>query len=122
MAETRARRRIRAAIESRGYHIESIEWEPVYYAGEMSGMAGGWTVLIDRPYLPNTWPGNDLGWFDVEGVLAQVDYWLKPEGACACDRTHDPLTAARLKGDPKKPTHGHECDFHIPYCLRWWKD
>ena len=41
MTESRARRRIREAVESRGYAIESIEYEPWYNAGEKCGIGGG---------------------------------------------------------------------------------
>lgn len=120
MTETRARRRIRQAVESRGYAIESIDWEPIYCAGEMMGHAGGWWIELDRPYLERCYPGNDLGGYSVDEVLAQIDYWLKPESPCDCDRSHDPMTAHRIIGDPKKPTHGPDCQFHIKYHLRWW--
>uniref|UniRef100_UPI001A7E0D39 hypothetical protein n=1 Tax=Mycobacteroides abscessus TaxID=36809 RepID=UPI001A7E0D39 len=60
MSETRARRRIREAVESRGYAIESIDYEPIYNAGEMAGLAGGWWVELDRPFLERCFPGNDL--------------------------------------------------------------
>lgn len=119
--ESRARRRIRAAVESRGYTIVSLEYEPWYNAGEMCGIGGGWSVELDRPYLERCWPGNELEGLSVEEVLAAVDYWLKPSEPCDCDRRHDPISACRIKGDPKKPTHGPECPHHIKYRLPWWK-
>ena len=118
--ETSTQRRIRKAVESRGYSISEMEYEAPYDAGEMMGYSGGWLITLDRPYLENTWPGDDLGGFNVEEVLAAIDYWLSPSGDCPCDRTHDPIAAARVKGDPKRPTHGPDCEFHIPYQLRWW--
>lgn len=118
--ETRARRRIRKAVESRGYAVTAITYEPWYNAGEMMGIAGGWSVALDRPYLERTWPGDDLHGLSVEEVLASIDYWLKPEDPCECARTHDPIIAAGLKGDPKRPTHGAECPHHIKYHLPWW--
>lgn len=44
MSETRTRRRIRKAVESRGYSVVDIAWEPIYNAGEMMGYADGWYV------------------------------------------------------------------------------
>lgn len=122
MAETRARKRIREAVESRGYRIESIEWEPIYMGGEKEGACGGWTVILDRRFLENTFPGDDLYGLSVEEVLAGIDYWLQPERPCPCDRRHSAMTAARLINDPDKPTHDASCAWHIPYRLRWWKD
>lgn len=120
MAETRARRRIRQAVESRGYTVRSLDWEPWYNAGEMSGLAGGWMLLLDRDYLPNTTPGNDLCALTVEELLGEIDYWLVPEGDCGCDRSHSSTMAARVINDPQKPTHGLGCRFHIRYRLPWW--
>ena len=120
MIETRARRRIRQAVESRGYAVATLDWESIYNAGEMMGLAGGWGLTLDRDYLPNTSPGNDLGALSVEELLAQIDYWLKPDGPCECDRSHSADRAAALINDPQKPTHGPECRWYIPYRLRWW--
>ncbi|AYQ99727.1 hypothetical protein PBI_MANDA_41 [Mycobacterium phage Manda] len=120
IGETRARRRIRQAVESRGYRVESIDYEPWYNAGEMMGIAGGWWIELDRPYVEHTFPGNDLQGLSVEEVIAQVDYWLKPAGPCGCDRNHDPLTACRLINDPCKPTHDPGCPHHLKYHLPWW--
>lgn len=118
--ESRARRRIRKAVESRGYAVTSMEYEPWYDAGEKCGIGGGWSILLDRPFLENTWPGDDLFGLSVEEVLAGIDYWLPPPAPCDCDRKHDPMMACRLIGDPKKPTHGSECPHHIKYHLPWW--
>jgi hypothetical protein len=119
--ETRARRRIRLAVESRGYAVEELEWEPIYNGGEMCGWCGGWTLIMDRPHVPNCIPADDLYGFSVDELLAQIDYWLKPDEPCDCDREHSALLAARVIGDPPKPTHAPECRFHIPYRLRWWQ-
>ena len=120
MTESRARRRIRQAVESRGYAITSIDYEPWYNAGEKCGIGGGWSIELDRPYLENCFPGNELGGLSVEEVLAEIDYWLRPEGTCDCDRRHHPVMAANVKGDPQKPTHGPDCPHHIKYRLPWW--
>ncbi|WP_159794492.1 hypothetical protein [Puerhibacterium puerhi] len=122
--ESRPRRRIREAVESRGYRVKSLEWEPIYYAGEMSGYAGGWTLALDRPYVPNTYPGDELGGLSVEVTLADIDWSLRPSEPCGCypeDRPgRHPLH--RIKGDPERPLHEPGCRWHIAYRPRWWKD
>lgn len=122
MSETRARRRIRQAVESRGYAVRELTWEPIYNAGEMMGLAGGWMLILDRPFLERTYPGDDLGALSVDELLAGIDYWLRPTEPCECDRTHSATMAAMLKGDPQKPTHAADCTHHIRYRLRWWGD
>ncbi|KQR02497.1 hypothetical protein ASF72_10715 [Arthrobacter sp. Leaf141] len=119
--ETRARRRIRKAVESRGYAVKELTWQPIYDAGEMSGLAGGWDLTVDRPYLANTFPGDDLGGLSVEELLASVDYWLPPDEPCTCDREHHAVMRAGRINDPQKTTHDPACKWHIPYRLRWWK-
>lgn len=118
--ETHTRRRIRKAVESRGYKVAVLYYESVRNGGEMDGWTGGWTLVLNRSYLPNTFPGDEIYGFGVNEVLAYIDYWLVPEGECPCDRSHDPLRAVRLINDPQKPTHDPSCEFHIPYQLRWW--
>lgn len=119
VAETLRRRRIRQAVESRGYQIKEITWEHWHNAGEKSGMGGGWTVIVDRPYIENSVPGDDLFGLSVEEVLADIDYWLKPPELCSCDLNH---SANRpLIDDPQKPTHSPDCRWHISYKLPWWK-
>ena len=120
MSESRQRQRIRKAVESRGYGVESLDWEPIYNAGEMSGLAAGWMLILDRDFLPNTVPGNDMGALSVDELLAQIDYWLKPSETCECDLTHSADMAAGLINDPQRHTHGPDCRWHIPYRLRWW--
>jgi hypothetical protein len=125
MSETRARRRIRKAVESRGYGVKSIEWEPVYYGGEMDGACGGWALTTDRPHVPNTYPGDDLYGFTVEMMLAEIDEWLRPAEPCACDqgiRWGDrPRSPNRpLKGEPHRTLHEPDCRWHIAYRLPWW--
>lgn len=47
--ETRARRRIRLAIEAASYQIDpgyGIEWQPIGGMVEMQGREGGWTVFL----------------------------------------------------------------------------
>ncbi|HET6916262.1 MAG TPA: hypothetical protein VFH56_09265 [Acidimicrobiales bacterium] len=122
MSETRTRRRIRQAVEARGFRVARLDWEPIYNGGEMCGWCGGWTLITDPPHMPpNTIPGDDLYGLSVDELLAEIDYSVKPPAPCDCDRTHHPMLAAGVINDPEKPTHGPECRWHIPYRLRWWK-
>lgn len=109
------------AVESRGHAVKSLNWESIYDTG-MDGPGGGWALRLERDYIANTFPGNDLYGLSVEELLAQIDYWLRPDGPCGCDRSHSADMAARQINDPQKPTHGPECRWHIPYHLRWWKE
>ena len=120
MSETRARQRIRKAVESRGFEVQELNWEPIYNSGEMCGLAGGWDLVLDRPYLSKTFPGDELGGLSVEEVLADIDYWLRPAEPCECDREHNAMFAAGLINDPHKTTHDPSCKWHISYKLRWW--
>jgi len=121
VAEAKTRRRIRKAVEARGFGIESIEWEPVYDGGEMSGWSGGWTVITDRPYRQSYF---ELYGLSVEEVLADIDWSLQPAEPCGCypeDRPdRHPLNT--IKGDPSRPLHEPDCRWFIAYRLRWWKD
>jgi hypothetical protein len=115
MDETRTRKRIRRAVESRGFRIQSIEWERV---------CGGWTVIVDRPYVQSPRPGNDLGGLSAEEVLADIDFSLRPIETCGCypddrPRRHPLLP---IKGDAERPLHEPGCRWYIAYRLRWWKD
>lgn len=116
MTETRSRRRIRLAVESRGYNVEELEWEPIYTGAEKEGMGGGWSAITDRPY-------HDLGYQELnalstEELLAEIDYWLKPPELCDCGSTHYP--GHPLKGDPPGPAHQVDCRWRLNYHLSWW--
>jgi hypothetical protein len=119
-SETRARRRIRKAIESRGFTVESIEWEPWYDGGEMSGICGGWSVTTTEDFRPHTHPGNDVCGLSVEDTLADID-WSIPAGPCACIRPRHYHPSVPIKGDPQKPLHDPDCEWFIRYRLPWWK-
>lgn len=121
MSETRRQRRIRDAVELRGYQAKEITWEPWGPAAEKSGITGGWTVIVDRPYLERSYPGDDLFGLSVDEVLADIDYWLKPPEPCHCDLDHSALRASSLINDPEKPTHSGNCPWYIRYRLPWWK-
>ena len=123
VAETRTRKRIREAVESRGFHVDQLEWEPPYVGGEMSGWCGGWTLILDRPYVPNTIPGDELSGLSVEELLADIDWALRPSDPCGCyqdDRPgRHPLN--RIIGDPEHPLHEPGCRWYIAYRMFWWK-
>lgn len=118
---SRSTQRITKAVQSRGYQVKELSWEPIYYAGEMAGFAGGWTLVLDRPYVERTFPGDDLFGLSVEELLASIDHALTPEQPCKCDRSHHAVWAAGIIGDPQKTTHSPECEWHIKYRLRWWR-
>ena len=108
-------------MESRGYTLTELYWEPWYDAGEKSGIGGGWFGTTDRPYAANTYPGNEIMGLSVEEALAWVDVFVKPPDPCACERPsfYDP--ARTLKGQPQGLTmHDPDCRWHIRYRLPWW--
>lgn len=119
-AESRQRKRIRAAVESRGFRVDTLTWEHHYPGGEKSGICGGWSLTVDRNFLANTYPGNDLYGLSADELLAEVDYWLQPPESCDCDRTHSAIAAASVLGDPEQPTHRVGCRWHLRYRLPWW--
>lgn len=119
MAETRAQRRIRQAVESRGYSIKSMNYEPWYNAGEMMGIGGGWEIVLDKRFGPSD-DYDTLYGLSVEELLADIDYSLRPNEPCDCDRDHHAALAANRKGDPQTTTHDPACAHHIKYRLAWW--
>ena len=123
MTETRARRRIREAVESRGFAVEAIEWEPIYNAGEMSGYAGGWSVFLDRPCFENTTPGNDIYALSVDEMVGLIDWSLVPPEPCECypdGKRPRRLPTHPKKGDPYEQLHAQGCRYRLKYRLRWW--
>lgn len=122
MSETRARRRIRKAVENRGFKVLSMEWEPWYNAGEMSGLAGGWSVETDRPWEPNCNYGSEAYGLSVEEVLACIDYFFTPNEPCSCysGERPDRMPMNLLKGEAEGVLHKAECRWHIEYHLPWW--
>ena len=114
--ETRAHRRIRRAAESRGYQLVTLEWQPWHDAGEKAGIGGGWFGTLDRDYLPNTWPGNEIVGLSVEEVLWSIDHFLKPPESCECPR---PEYAGIYPPTPQWE-HDEGCRWRIRYWLPWW--
>lgn len=122
MSETRARRRIRQAVESRGYSVLSMEWEPWSPGGEKEGIRGGWVVHTDAPLFPNTNYGDEVMGLSVEEALADVDWTIRPTEPCDCypnDRKGR-HPAHTIKGDPQRPLHEPACRWFIRYRLPWW--
>lgn len=114
--ESRARRRIRRAVESRGYNLVSLEYEPWYDAGEKAGIGGGWFGQLDRPYAENTFPGDEIMGLSVDETVAWVDEFVSPPELCECpNRLAHPLLA-------QSPMWCHEpdCRWHLRYQFRWW--
>jgi hypothetical protein len=122
--ETRARRRIRKAVESRGYKVLNIEWEPIYQGGEMSGLSGGWTVTTDAPLKVHTNYGDEFIGLSVEEVLADIDCDLWRTPPCPCYPDDDPLRHPMVstKNSPQHPLHEPDCRWFIAYRLPWWAD
>jgi hypothetical protein len=120
VSETRARRRIRQAVEARGYAVKKLTWEPWTAAAEKSGIGGGWMLILDRDWLPNTSSGDDLGALSVDELVAYIDWALKPTEPCECGRTHCPTMP--IKGDPQTGLHERACRWFLPYRLPWWPE
>jgi hypothetical protein len=124
MPETRARRRIRQAVESRGFKVEALDWEPIYDSG-MDGPAGGWALDLDRDCFENTHPGNDLYALNVEEMIGYIDWALIPPSPCRCypdGKRPQRLPIHPLVGDPNEPLHAEGCEWRLNYRLSWWPE
>ena len=111
MNETRARRRIRQAVELFGYRLVSLDWEPLGIVVEKSGQEGGWYGMIDPPYRH----GIDILGYNVEHVLDWIDEFVDPIDPCGC-KWADPLARKRAQVQ----THGPDCRYHLTYSLPWF--
>lgn len=122
MSESRARRRIRLAIQSRGFTLESLDYETAYDAGEKMGYGGGWFGSTIEQIWPNTMPGNEFGGLNVEDCLADIDWSLTPPEPCDCDRPHGFNPRGGIKGWPVRVgMHDSDCKWHIRYTLPEWR-
>lgn len=74
--ETRARRRIRQAVEAKGYRLVFLEWEPWSPGGEKSGICGGWYGEVDPPYCRWSIPGTEIMGLSVDEVLAWIEEFV----------------------------------------------
>lgn len=61
MNESVARRKIREAVESRGYTVHDLEWEPWGRAAEKEGIPGGWSLRVEPD--PSGPGSSGLNWF-----------------------------------------------------------
>ena len=119
MTETRARRRIRKAVESRGYHLVSLEWEPWYDGGEMVGLCGGWYGEMDRSPHPNIHPGNDIMGLSVDETVAWVDAFVTPPEPCDCPTPDYPTP---MQSQEPLWYHAVDCPWRLEYWLCWWAE
>jgi hypothetical protein len=78
MSETRARRKIREAVEAKGAKVTDLTWEPIGQMVEMSGREGGWTVFAE---WSDGREDHALG-YSWQDVVEWVDhYWEIEAGA-----------------------------------------
>jgi hypothetical protein len=59
--ESRARRKIREAVEAKGYSLVELTWEPWGKAAEKEGISGGWWGRVEPD--PSTPGSSGLDWF-----------------------------------------------------------
>lgn len=86
---SRARQKIIEAVESRGYTVHDLEWEPWGQAAEKEGIPGGWTLRVEPDPSP---PGSTgYGWFgglSWQEAVENIERWLP----------------ARADSQPEEPT------------------
>lgn len=116
MSETRARRRIRLAVESRGYQLVRLDWEPWYNAGEKSGIGGGWYGEMDRHVRANMHPSNDIMGLSVDETVAHIDHFVDAPEPCDCPNPDDFWLTSQT------PVFRHQpgCKWRLRYWLSWW--
>jgi hypothetical protein len=115
MAETRSQRRIRLAIESRGFTLKSLDYE--------RADGGLWVATTVEKIWPNSYPGNEVCGASVEECLADIDRSLPTQEPCGCSRPRHFSPLGGVKGMPSKVgCHDHGCRWHIHYRLRWWTE
>lgn len=72
-----ARQKIIEAVESRGYTVHELEWEPWGRAAEKEGIPGGWTLRVEPDPSP---PGSSgYGWFgglSWRETVENIERWL----------------------------------------------
>jgi hypothetical protein len=118
--ETRARRRIRQAVESRGRELAFLDWSPWQAAAEKEGIGGGWygqlEPLNDDPL--DAINQVDVMGLSVEEAIAWIDVLIDPPEPCECAARHSPLFP--LRGDPQTGRHEPGCRWHLRYRWPWW--
>jgi hypothetical protein len=70
--ETRARRKIREAIEAKGWTVTLMNWEPIRPGGEKEGPEGGWYCEVRAPSGGEDWVMG-LNWRD---AVEWANKWL----------------------------------------------
>ncbi len=121
MSESRARRRIRQAVELYGYRLVRLDWEPVSAGAEKSGPDGGWFGEIERAdgVVSDPLSGGDhavLG-YNVEHALDWIDEFVKPVEPCGHSWTIE-NSLARKRAQVQ--THPEGCRYHLTYSLPWF--
>ncbi len=77
VAESRARRKIREAVEARGYTIHDLTWEPWGRAAEKEGIPGGWWFRVGPDPTPHGSSGLDwFGGLSWQEAVANVEEFL----------------------------------------------
>ena len=116
-SETRARRRIREAVEARGYTLTRLTWEPWGAAAEKSGISGGWECQVSPRPIENFYGSEDFCGLSVEELLQYLDQFLPPREPCECPKQDRSPTL-----EPFTPIffHTEACPYRIRYWLRWW--
>jgi hypothetical protein len=112
VSESRARRRIREAVERFGYQLVSLEWEPIGMGAEMCGPSGGWTGDIEGPEGIEY---SAVMGYNVEHALDWIDDWVKPVEPCACPKA-DRLGRQRAQ----LQNHTANCRYFLTYRLPWF--
>jgi len=122
MGESRARRRIRKAVELFGFRLVSLEWEPITAGAEKSGPCGGWLGYIERQdggMIDAHWTGSPgrvgVAGYNVEHVLDWIDEFVRPVDPCVCPRA-DPVARQRAQ----LQNHTADCRYYLTYRLPWF--
>src|SRR5678815_4529158 len=111
--ETRARRRIREAVELYGYRLIRLDYEPMSAGAEKAGPDGGWFGEIERADGLKEDPLSSgdhavLG-YNVEHALDWIDQFVKPVEPCGDVWTTENALARRRA---QVQTHGPDCRYH----------
>lgn len=116
MAETKARRRIREAVESRGRSLVSLDWEPWGNGGEKSGITGGWFGTLDGYDDDPLCGRHEIMGLSVDETVAWVDEFIKAPEPCDCPPNEESPFLSMV------PTSKHNtgCRWHLKYTMRWW--
>jgi len=91
--ESCARRKIRLAVEAKGYTLTELTWEPWGRAAEKEGIPGGWEGYVDP------WPEHHYGpavmGLSLAEALDWIEEFLPPLASSA--QTESALQASRVE-------------------------